>query len=125
MWEQHLTHIQDPEIREVALMGADTATRAKIIWQVKVEPNVASCPDEDQWSDLVAKWQPQNRGMLKAGTQEFEVQESTEPCTVSPESKYRGGDNRLYRVEIHRSGSADMATFKVVEAGMGLWNIAS
>ena len=35
VWERHLTYLDDPEIREVALLGPDTATRTKIIWQVK------------------------------------------------------------------------------------------
>ena len=112
VWERHLTYIQDPEIREVALGGPDTSTRAKIVWQVKAEPNVNSCPNDDDWSKIVARWQPQNHGMLQAGTKEFEVDESTEPCTVPAESKYRGAENQLYRVEIHTSGPKGQATFK-------------
>lgn len=114
VWGRHITYIQDPEIREVALNGLDTSTREQIISQVKVEPDISftSCPTDDEWSSLVEKWQPQNRGMLKAGTVEFEVDDSIEPCTVSPESKYRGAENQLYRVEIHRSGPAGTATFK-------------
>jgi hypothetical protein len=36
VWERHLTALDDPEIQESALGGADTATRSKIVWQVKV-----------------------------------------------------------------------------------------
>ena len=36
VWERHLTAIEDGHIREVALGGPDTATRAKVVWQVKV-----------------------------------------------------------------------------------------
>lgn len=35
-WERHLSAVQRPALREVALGGADTATRAKIEWQVRV-----------------------------------------------------------------------------------------
>ncbi|MDA4121769.1 MAG: DUF6519 domain-containing protein [Thaumarchaeota archaeon] len=38
VWERHLTYLDDPEMREVALLGPDTATRTKIVWQVKVLP---------------------------------------------------------------------------------------
>ena len=38
VWERHITALEDPHIREVALGGPDTATRAKIVWQVKVLP---------------------------------------------------------------------------------------
>jgi hypothetical protein len=34
------------------------------------------------------------------------------PCTISPEARYRGGENRLYRVEIHRGGDEKTATYK-------------
>ena len=37
VWERHLTHYEtDVPIREVALNGADTASRARLVWQVKV-----------------------------------------------------------------------------------------
>src|SRR6185295_12345583 len=35
-----------------------------------------------------------------------------DPCVISPDSKYRGAENQLYRVEIQRGGAASMATFK-------------
>ncbi len=104
VWERHLTCIQDPAIREVALGGPDTTTRAKIVWQVKAAAGVDAYPEGEKWAKLVNQWQPQNRGMLKAGT--------TKPCTISPESKYRGTENQLYRVEIHTGGPAGKATFK-------------
>ena len=36
VWERHITAIDDPEIRESALGEADTATRSKVVWQVKL-----------------------------------------------------------------------------------------
>src|SRR5438874_1371819 len=41
VWERHITPIEDPVIREVALGGPDTCNRAKIVWQVKVAPVVS------------------------------------------------------------------------------------
>jgi Family of unknown function (DUF6519) len=38
VWERHMTTLDDPEIKESALGGADTATRNKIVWQVKLLP---------------------------------------------------------------------------------------
>lgn len=35
VWERHLTSVEVPELREVALGGPDTCTRSKVIWQVK------------------------------------------------------------------------------------------
>jgi hypothetical protein len=36
VWERHITALDDPEIKESALGGADTSTRNKIVWQIKV-----------------------------------------------------------------------------------------
>ncbi|MEQ8959038.1 MAG: DUF6519 domain-containing protein, partial [Coleofasciculus sp. C2-GNP5-27] len=41
VWERHITYIEDEDeskvgIREVALGGADTATRSTLVWQVKL-----------------------------------------------------------------------------------------
>ena len=36
VWERHLTAIEDPELAEPALGGADTTTRTQIVWQVKM-----------------------------------------------------------------------------------------
>jgi hypothetical protein len=38
VWERHITPLDDPLLREVALGGPDTATRVKTVWQVKVLP---------------------------------------------------------------------------------------
>jgi hypothetical protein len=37
---------------------------------------------------------------------------ASEPCIIHPDARYRGAENQLYRVEIHRSGAAGQATFK-------------
>src|SRR5215207_2961421 len=38
VWERHITPLDDPLLREVALGGPDTATRVKTVWQVRVLP---------------------------------------------------------------------------------------
>jgi hypothetical protein len=38
VWERHVTWIEDDSIREPALGGPDTCTRAKVTWQVKALP---------------------------------------------------------------------------------------
>jgi hypothetical protein len=39
-------------------------------------------------------------------------QKIEDPCVTPPDSKYRGAENQLYRVEIQRGGKAGEATFK-------------
>jgi hypothetical protein len=48
--------------------------------------------------------QPESRGSLRARAQRPKEDEG--PCLVAPDARYRGEENQLYRVEIHRSGSA-------------------
>ena len=38
VWELHITPLEDDSIREKALGGPDTCTRAKVVWQVKAQP---------------------------------------------------------------------------------------
>ncbi len=35
-WERHLTTIEDPDLAEPSLGGADTTTRTQLVWQVKM-----------------------------------------------------------------------------------------
>lgn len=120
VWERHLTYVEVEDddgsvtsIREAALGGPDTATRAQVVWQVKAWPGVAGCPDHTTWDELVNKWQAENRGQLKARAIKVESADSDNPCITSPESRYRGAENQLYRVEIHNGGIVgNGATFK-------------
>ncbi|HEX2456861.1 MAG TPA: DUF6519 domain-containing protein [Vicinamibacterales bacterium] len=100
VWERTVTYAQDDSIREVALNGADTAARSKVVCQVKVMPPNAAVPDPTTLID------PANRGYLRARS--IKSAASADPCTISPNARYRGPENQLYRVEIH-TGSLDAA----------------
>jgi hypothetical protein len=128
VWERHITYLEDesfPNIREVALGGPDTATRAKIVWQVKVLAVKEDDPDlkpknkmwdniNTKWRDRVKRFEPENRGQLKARVKVPDVTDSNNPCLTPPDASYRGAENQLYRVEIHRGGGGKKgeATFK-------------
>jgi hypothetical protein len=124
VWERHITPIEDDDIREKALGGPDTATRAKIASVVRARQfagdeevergkvTLSTPPKDQELTALREALQPKfeewsenqwkNRGFLRAGIEE--QAESDDPCVSSPESVYRGMENQLYRVEIHRSG---------------------
>ncbi len=129
VWERHVTIVEDPGLREVALGGPDTASRSKIVCQVKFDstlPNIISAASsltaagpiewscasvKEHWKKWVEKWQPAQRGTLKARTK-TSSKPDTDPCTIAPSSRYRGAENQLYRVEVHKPGTAHVATFK-------------
>ncbi len=164
VWERHITYIQDESICEVALGGPDTATRAKVVWQVKVVPvelgegegsieerikaleqeleelkvkrDTAEAPGEEgtvekltarmneiesqiAWlsrtgetvasCDMLLRKKLADLGKLAKPylrARAYVETPSEDPCITPPEARYRGAENQLYRVEIHRSGSA-------------------
>ena len=117
VWERHITALEDDDIREKALGGPDTATRTKVVWQVKVDDGNESGGSSltldniySEWGQWKKRWQPKNRGCLKARVKPAE--KSTEPCLIAPDAKYRGQENQLYRIEIHNGGETGAATFK-------------
>jgi hypothetical protein len=118
VWEEHLTALERPELREVALGGPDTATRSKTVWQLRLEPLAA----EGAWpacSDFGGDWTPvraESTGRLAA--QAASSDPVTDPCIIPPGAGFRRLENQLYRVEIHdgshdADGNAQTPTFKV------------
>jgi hypothetical protein len=98
VWERHLTHVEDSDIRNVALGGVDTCTRARVVWQVKM---LLQPPDAERFdADAVAGLLPLGSGRLRARAR----------------PAYGRAENQLYRVEVHRGGAATGdetgATFK-------------
>ncbi|WP_455392364.1 DUF6519 domain-containing protein [[Eubacterium] cellulosolvens] len=109
VWERHVTAVEDPEVREIALGGPDTATRVKTVWQVKIKPNVGlnHC---SKASEYLRTQFPASRGQLLTKTEKAE--KTSDPCLITEGGGYRGLENRLYRVEIHDGGDLNSATFK-------------
>lgn len=100
VWEEHITFLDDDSIREVALNGADTATRVRVCWEVRVDHPDAAIDDwDDYFQDLQAAWKA--HGALKAWTRKPTAADLEAPCILDSAAGYRRGDNRLYRVEIH------------------------
>jgi len=111
VWQRHITALEDPDIREVALGGPDTATRIKTVWQVKLfrvgeSEESVNCLELDEWEESIAS----GTGMLNARSNPGDVSEG--PCVMPPGAGYRRLENQLYRVEIHKGGQPGTATFK-------------
>ena len=122
VWEREITFIQDDSIRETALGGPDTCLRTTVSWRVRAADKAPEgtaelsidMPREDlwrDWSSWTSQWQGLNRGLLQARAKP-DPSKDAGPCVSSPEARYRGAENQLYRVEIHQGGNAGVATFK-------------
>lgn len=149
VWERHVTSLELPQLREVALGGPDTCSRAQVVWQVRalaldsvrddlkqryeaLKERVANTQDEaererlqerlDDLHNRIALLDQDYRQSCEVPLALFErdappalaaqlqpAERLDDPCITSPDSAYRGAENHLYRVEIHR-GNEDGAT---------------
>jgi Family of unknown function (DUF6519)/Chaperone of endosialidase len=112
VWQRHITAIDDPELREVALNVPDTTTRIKTLWQAKLL-SIAAPPTDNamesvenltEWTDLIRSRQVE----LIASTD----LQPDKPGITNNQGNYLGVENRLYRVEIHDAGLLGKASFK-------------
>ncbi len=113
LWERHITPLEDPGILETALGGVDTTTRVQVVWQVRLTEQPVG---NFVCSQFGPGWTPpgaSTTGQMLADT--VPPQPGDPPCILPPTAGYRGLENQLYRVEIHRGGTRDgstPATFK-------------
>src|SRR4051812_35367344 len=92
-------------LREVALGGADTASRAQVVWQVRLAPLNEQELADFHWVEVARRLLPTGRGRMKAEADKPEPA-TDDPCHVSPRARYRGIENQLYRIEIAAGGTA-------------------
>lgn len=106
VWEEFLSADQDESIGEPALGGIDTCGRAVIRWQVRILQSPSSGAGDVEAMNLLEP------GTMSAKTKQGEAPDT--PCVIPPDARYRGVENQLYRVEIHKGSDADGngATFK-------------
>lgn len=118
VWERHITSIEDDEIREKALNGPDTCTRAKVVWQVRALPSSKLPEPKITPSGVNPVTCAAPLGNLTAVSEALLAarvdpgQKTSSACITPPDSQYRGNENQLYRVEVHDPGAAGKATFK-------------
>ncbi|MEA2720382.1 MAG: hypothetical protein QOJ39_2246 [Candidatus Eremiobacteraeota bacterium] len=97
-WRRLITYLEDPDVREKALNGPDTATRLRTVVQVKaidISPNVTTC---------AAALQLVTDGNGTLTTLPPVDDQPPDPCRIPDPGTYTGRENHLYRVEIHEGG---------------------
>ncbi len=111
VWERHITSVEDDRIREVALGGPDTCTRAKVVWQVKALAT-GSLPTDVNFDCVTPLSQLFALGAAQMAAELDPGQQIPDPCVVAPDARFRGAENQLYRVEIHKVSNDGKASFK-------------
>ena len=97
VWERHVSYLESskagrPGIREVALGGPDTATRAKLVRQVKTvrlpsppKDNAPLADVKNYMATLMWIW-TSGKLSVQANTEQLK----TDPCPIPPDAQYRG-----------------------------------
>jgi hypothetical protein len=83
VWKEPVTYVEDPDIREIALGGPDTATRSRVRQRVRVNQG----------------------GLMPTG-------DGTGLGTLATEGTYTDKANRLFLVEVDTAGDLGTATFR-------------
>jgi hypothetical protein len=106
--ERDVTALDDPALRETALGGPDTATRRKVTWRVVAEADGTTCKSYPP--DFTLEGTPRARLAARG----VPASSTDDPCLTPDPGGYRGVDNRLYRVEVHRGGQVSGGQVRVV-----------
>jgi hypothetical protein len=101
VWQQHVTALEDPDIREKALNIPDTTTRLRTLWRVHIRQNVGGVDCNDPIANFPP---PATATRLTNSVSTTPLEE--DPCVIAPDGGFRLLENRLLRVEIHKSSSA-------------------
>ena len=116
VWEHEVPAPEDPDIVDPALMVPDTSIRTKVECRVRFEELDPTEVGEDlhpidrDCVDVLRDELERYKPRLTALTGEPE-RPTEGVCAIGAESGYRGLENQLYRVEIHRADD-DGVTFK-------------
>jgi hypothetical protein len=119
VWEHYTSSIEDPTIREVSLGGADTAARAKVVWEIRQVKNFpGTLPDG--W-DAFRRDNFEKRAKMSARLKPLDAVESDSTALNGPGD--RGLGNQLYRVEVHQGRKVSgTATVTATESASFKWS---
>jgi len=123
VWERAVTALQYPGIREVALGGDDTSARGQTVWEVRTTEVAAPAKGDEYAKNDLEGWRsrephprleivhPRLRSLMSARARHHGTHDAADDGTSS---WYRGPENQLYLIEIHRPGEVGVAvpTFK-------------
>ncbi|AGB26689.1 Kelch motif protein (plasmid) [Mycobacterium sp. JS623] len=103
VWDRLITYLQEDH-REKALGGPDTTVLLRTVAQVKlINVDDEDLPDEIDCAHAGAYLPHDGAGLLSTFLTDPAVG-TAGPCDLSDQGTYAGGENRLYRVEIHDAG---------------------
>ncbi|HEX5977472.1 MAG TPA: DUF6519 domain-containing protein, partial [Nitrososphaeraceae archaeon] len=100
VWNRGITHLEDPQIREVALGGPDTATKMKTICQIKLK----EIPDDLNLQDKMRLAEYEIKKLSEEGTCRLSIVYPRNSSLSDSKSNFGMLGNHLYRIQIHDGG---------------------
>ncbi|WP_445173402.1 DUF6519 domain-containing protein [Microcoleus sp.] len=130
VWQRHITAIEDPNIREVALNTPDTTTRTKTVWQIKlkkIDELIKEVAGDSQAVEQLQKYKNLNnlnapdceslmqqvwaKFLIKQEQRQALMNACAKLCSSSVSQSNRIGyqrlENLLYRVEIYEPSQVE------------------
>ena len=113
-FERHVSHVEDPGIREEALGASDTTARAQLVGQVKLATVGGALPAtvDDTARTLREAFASVAESGARLTIDVPAATPSTDPCALPDPAGYSGVDNRLYRVEVHEGEGLSQVRLK-------------
>ena len=111
--ERVVSAIEDPDLHEKALgpVLPGTTLRLRVAWQVLVTRDFK--PQKDLHAEFEEWIANRRRSRCRAAVRVERPEGAVDdPCVIDPDAAYRGPENQLYCIEVHRGGEAGTATFK-------------
>ncbi|MGV8803590.1 MAG: DUF6519 domain-containing protein [Polaromonas sp.] len=106
VWQRHISVLQAPELREVALGGPDTATRARTLAQVRAMPLPVTSPFDWNCDASVPGWDALvNAARPRLAARAEPQLTAANLCEIAATAGYQRLENQLYRVEVHQGGA--------------------
>ena len=103
VWTRHVTADEEASLREAALGGPDTTTRARTVWQVRVARIDDDAGARQNCAVLHAPgWLRRTPRRLTAAVAATVA--SDDPCEITTSGGYTLLENQLYRVQVHEVG---------------------
>lgn len=111
-YQQVVTAVEDSELFEVALGGADTTTRLRTAQRVRVWPNIGSANCETAWANfksqlqIAGSWQADNelRPNAELSVGFSDTGNSGDLCKPVAAGGYLGAENQAIRVQLIDEG---------------------
>lgn len=111
VWQRDISYLQDATLVDAAV-GVDTTARQQTVWQVKYLEDVGNIDISTADADIPGWLETIHPSSARLSTDTGTLTDDDNPCLLPPQAGYKGLENQLYRVQVHKGGTVGKASFK-------------